>query len=328
MTTQVFLIQAHKDLGQLNALVEQLRDDDFIVYVNLDRKCALDPHGVHPSARLVRNRVDVHWGTFSQVQAALNSLDQIVAEVPAFDKVVFLSAQDFPLLSNARLKDALAELSGRELLDTVAIGPEPGQWAAGFRYQYFHRGDGSPLTRLACRIANRAMRAAGVTRRVPGGMRAYGGSSWWALSRACVQDILARVARDPGLVRFFRRCACPDEMFFQTLVMNSPFAGRVLGQNFRYVQWPEHGARNPKILDESDFERIAASRAHFCRKIDSAASARLMPRLLALRVGRVGTPVPTRTFAYRKHTRGHGVPTLRLACRLTLKFRAIVRADE
>ena len=285
MTTQVFLIQAHKDLGQLNALVEQLRDDDFLVYVNLDRKCALDPGAVHPSARQVKHRVDVHWGTFSQVQAVLNSLEQIVAEVPDFDKVIFLSAQDFPLLSNARLKAALAELSGHELLDTVALGTEAGRWAADFRYQYFHRGDGAPLTRLACRIANRAMRAAGIVRHMPGGMRPYGGSSWWALSQACVEDILARVRREPGLARFFRRCACPDEMFFQTLVMNSPFAPRVLGQNFRYVQWPEHGARNPKILDEGDFERIAASRAHFCRKIDSAASAGLVPRLQALRVG-------------------------------------------
>ena len=283
MTTQVFLIQAHKDLDQLNALVEQLRDDDFRVYVNLDRKCALDPAAVHPFARQVRHRVDVHWGTFSQVQAVLNSLQQIVAEVPVFDKVIFLSAQDFPLLSNARLKDALAQHAGHELLDTVAIGPRPGQWAADYRYRYFHRDDGARLARLACGIANRAMRATGITRRLPGGMRPYGGSSWWALSQACVRDVLARVARDPGLVRFFRTCACPDEMFFQTLVMNSPFAPRVLGQNFRYVQWPEHGARNPKILDEGDFERIAASRAHFCRKIDSEASAALLPRLLALR---------------------------------------------
>jgi hypothetical protein len=282
MTTQVFLIQAHKDLGQLNALVEHLRDDDFLVYVNLDRKCALDPAGVHPFARQVRDRVDVHWGTFSQVQAVLNSLAQIVAEVPAFDKVIFLSAQDFPLLSNARLKEALAQLAGRELLDTVAIGRAPGEWPADFRYQYFHRDDGPYLLRLACRAANRAMRATGRVRRLPGAMRPYGGSSWWALSQACVRAILDRVAREPQLVRFFRNCACPDEIFFQTLVMNSPFADRVLGENFRYVQWPDHGARNPKILDEGDFERIAASRAHFCRKIDSQASASLVPRLLAL----------------------------------------------
>jgi hypothetical protein len=288
---QVFLIQAHKDLGQLNALVEQLRDDDFLVYVNLDRKCDLDPAGVDPRARLVKKRVDVHWGGFSQVQAALNSLAQIVAEVPEFDKVLFLSAQDFPLLSNAALKDELARLRDHELLDTVAIGHAPGQWAADFRYQYFYREHGGKAGRLMLSLLNRAMRAAGLERRMPGGMQPYGGSSWWALSRGCVCMLLERVRREPGLVRFFRRVACPDELFFQTLVMNSPFRARVLGRNFRYVQWPENGARNPKVLDEADFERILAAReqagAHFCRKIDSRASAGLLPRLLALRAASV-----------------------------------------
>lgn len=284
---QVFLIQAHKDLGQINQLVEQLRDDDFLVYLNLDRKSDVDPAGLHPDARQIAERVDVHWGTFSQVQAVLNSLAQIVAEVPEFDKVIFLSAQDFPLLSNAALKAALAALYGRELLDTVPIGHAPGQWAADYRYQYFYRGRVAVPVRLAWALLNMAMRATGVTRRIPGGMQPYGGSSWWALSRACVCALLARVRREPALVRFFRSAACPDELFFQTLVMNSPFRARVLGHNFRYVQWPENGARNPEVLDEGDFERIQAAcqagAAHFCRKIDIRASAGLVPRLLAMR---------------------------------------------
>ncbi|MGB9109868.1 MAG: beta-1,6-N-acetylglucosaminyltransferase [Telluria sp.] len=291
MPKQVFLIAAHKDPAQLNALVGQLRDEDFLIYVHLDAKGAIDPADVDPAARQVHDRVAVHWGCFSQVQATLNSLRQIVAEVPEFDKVLFLSAQDFPLLSNPALKAALASLRGKELLDTVAIGREPGQWAADYRYRYFHRDDGGRLARLACALANRTMRAGGLARRLPGGMQPYGGSSWWALSRDCVQELLARVRREPGILRFFRSVSCPDEMFFQTLVMHSGFRERVLAENFRYIQWPEQGARNPKVLDENDFERIAASKAHFCRKIDSRASSALLPRLIALR--------------------GHGVPTLR-----------------
>lgn len=280
---QVFLIQAHKDPGQLDALVEQLRDDDFLVYVNLDRKSGIDPAAISPHARLVRRRIDVHWGGFSQVQAVLNSLEQILAEVPEFDKLVFLSAQDFPLLSNARLKRELDALRGRELLDTVAIGRGPGQWAADFRYQYFYRAHSPTPLRLGYGLINRLMRVTGRVRRMPGALQPWGGSSWWALSRDCVAALLARLRREPRLLRFFRSVACPDEMFFQTLVMNSPFAGRVLGHNFRYVQWPEKGARHPKILVEADFERIAASQAHFCRKIDSRASAGLVARLTVMR---------------------------------------------
>jgi hypothetical protein len=293
MIKQVFLIAAHKDPAQLNSLVEQLRDEDFLIYVHLDAKGAIDPSEVHPAARQVSDRVAVHWGCFSQVQATLNSLRQIVAEVPEFDKVLFLSAQDFPLLSNPALKAALAQLRANELLDTVAIGREPGQWAADYRYRYFYRDDAGKAARLACSLANRAMRGIGIGRSVPAGMRPYGGSSWWALSRDCVRELLERVRREPGILRFFRSVSCPDEMFFQTLVMNSRFKDRVLAENFRYIQWPEQGARNPKVLDEHDFERIAASKAHFCRKIDSRASAALLPRLIALRrVGAVGVGTP------------------------------------
>ena len=280
---QVFLIAAHKDPAQLNALVERLRDEDFLIYVHLDAKGAIEPAEVHPAARLVGKRVAVHWGCFSQVEATLNSLEQIVAEVSEFDKVLFLSAQDFPLLSNAALKSALAELRRHELLDTAPIGRGPGQWAAAYRYQFFYRQDAGRALRLACSLANRTMRACGLTRRMPYGLQPHGGSSWWALSRDCVRDVLARIRREPGLLRFFRSVSCADELFFQTLVMNSRFRERVLPENFRYVQWPQRGARNPKILDEHDFERIAASKAHFCRKIDSRASAALLQRLEALR---------------------------------------------
>jgi hypothetical protein len=274
---QVFLIQAHKDMAQLNALVGQLGDPDFIVYVHLDRKCALDPAALHRGARLVRERIAVRWGRFSQVEATLASLRQILAEVPDFDKVLFLSAQDFPLLPNSLLKRELERVRGHELIETAVIGPQG--WNVAHRYQYFHRMGANPLERLACGLANRVMRLLGRKRRLPDGLVPHGGSSWWALSRDCAAEVLRLADAHPALARFCRTVQCPDELFFQTLVMHSRFGGRVLSDNFRYVQWPEQGARNPKVLDEGDFERIRASNAHFCRKLESGASAGLLARL-------------------------------------------------
>jgi hypothetical protein len=127
------------------------------------------------------------------------------------------------------------------------------------------------------------MRGLGLRRRMTGGMRPYGGSGWWTLSRACIEMILARVAAEPSLERFFRTTACPDEMFFQTLVMDSPFADNVVSNNFRYIAWQDSSARNPKILDAGDFGDIARSGAHFCRKLDAVRSAGLLPMLVNLR---------------------------------------------
>jgi len=280
---QVFLICAHKDLDQLNRLVGQLCDPDFLVYVHLDRKSGLDPARLHPQARPVRARVAVRWGHVSQVEATLASVRQILAEAPGFDKLVLLSAQDFPLLPNALLKAALARLSDRELIETAPVAFDG--WRVMHRYAYFHRPGANPAARLACAAANRILRLLRCTRRLPYGLTPYGGSCWWALSQGCLREVLALADAYPSLLRFCRSVQSPDELFFQTLVMQSRFAGRVLPDNFRYIAWPQGGACHPKLLDEGDFERIKASGAHFCRKLDSHASAALLPRLLAWKDG-------------------------------------------
>jgi hypothetical protein len=280
---QVILIHAHKDLEQLNALVGQLVDDEFLIYVNVDAKSAIDVGALHPAARLVRPRIDIRWGQFSQVEATLHSLRQILAEAGDFDKLVFISAQDFPLLPNRRLKHELAALGGRELIDCVPLGPQG--WACAGRYQYFHCGGRGALA-LACRLANRLMRSSGVKRAMVNGWQPWGGSSWWTISRDCARMIVQRAGADPAIARFFRTVECPDELFFQTLVMNSPFRQRVLFDNFRHIAWTSPGARNPKVLDAGDFDQLRASPAHFCRKLDPAASAGLLPLLRRLRASR------------------------------------------
>jgi len=278
---QAFLICAHKDMDQLNGLVGQLCDPDFLVYVHLDRKSVLDPARLHPQARLVRERVAVRWGGVSQVEATLASMCQIVREAPDFDKLILLSAQDFPLLPNDGLKAELASMRGNELIETAPIAADG--WRVMHRYAYFHRDCGSPAERLACAAANRVLRQLGRTRHLPDGITPYGGSCWWALSRDCLRELLRLADAHPRLLRFCRSVQSPDELYFQTLAMHSRFASRVLPDNFRYIQWPEGGACHPKVLDDGDFERIRASGAHFCRKLDSHASAALLPRLLAWR---------------------------------------------
>jgi hypothetical protein len=191
------------------------------------------------------------------------------------------------------LRQELLAARERELIECTPVGE--GGWRCEERFHYYHFRAGGRAGKLAERLLERAMRLLGLRRRVPAGLRLYGGSSWWALSRACIVDVLAQVQAEPALLRWWASVACSDELFFQTLVMRSPFAARVLPNNFRYVQWPDSGARNPKVLEAADFPRIAASRAHFCRKIDPAASAALLPLLEQLRRSRLTVSAPPKS---------------------------------
>jgi hypothetical protein len=285
---QVLLIHAHKDLDQLNALVGQMAGPQMLVFVNLDAKSAIDPAQVDGRARLIRRRIPIWWADVSQVEATLHSLTEIIAAVPDFDKVIFVSAQDAPLLPNALLLRELEAVRGHELIECTPVGE--GGWRCEERFEYYHFPRAGRVKALAARALERAMRLTGLRRPMLHGYRPHGGSSWWALSRACIIEVLAQVAADPALLRYFRHVACGDELFFQTLVMRSPFAGRVLHNNYRYMQWPDGDARNPKILEAADFSSIAESNAHFCRKIDAIASAGLLPLLQHLREDRAAGP--------------------------------------
>src|SRR3569832_1189476 len=95
-------------------------------------------------------------------------------------------------------------------------------------------------------------------RRFPSGLVPYGGPDWWSLSRACLAHVLERAEQQPGLVRFFCYTASPGELFFQTVILNSPFAKRV--RNFAaYEEWRDHrrtsGQDLPRLAEEAFNDR-------------------------------------------------------------------------
>ena len=85
-----------------------------------------------------------------------------------------------------------------------------------------------------------------------GNLAPFGGSSWWALSRAACEHILEFVDRNPAIVRFFHNTFCPDESFFQTILNNSELRARI-ARNLTFADWSAGGA-NPVFLSEKHLE--------------------------------------------------------------------------
>jgi hypothetical protein len=58
-----------------------------------------------------------------------------------------------------------------------------------------------------------------------------------------------------------------DEMIFNSIIMNSSFAGRTVSDNLRYIDFIK-GNPSPNILTDRDFGKIISDRYHFARKFD------------------------------------------------------------
>ncbi len=80
--------------------------------------------------------------------------------------------------------------------------------------------------------------------------------------------ILEYVSKNPELKRFYKYSWAPDEMFFQTILMNSSLKSDIINDNKRYIDWEKKNVPLPAILTEKDFDKILMSDKLFARKFD------------------------------------------------------------
>jgi len=267
-----YLINAHKDFNQLERLVARLDDDGADFFIHIDKKVGpasfsalSEALGAH-RATMIPERVDVTWGCFSQVEATLGGLRAVLRSGSRPDYVSLISGQDYPIRSNAFILKFLSERRGAEFVESCELSPRG--WAgAMIRFERYWLNE--MLNHHEISLALRSVLSYLLPKRkVPLGYRAYGGSGWWTISYDCASYIVDFVAGHKDFVNFYRTTACPDEMFFQTIIMNSRFASQVYGDNLRYIDWSE-GNPNPKVLTKDDFHLMQSSDKLFARKFDA-----------------------------------------------------------
>ena len=102
---------------------------------------------------------------------------------------------------------------------------------------------------------------------LPHGLEPYGGHGGICLQKKHVSYILRFVKKHPDLIDFYKHTFAPDEMFFETILMNSPLKNSVINQSIRYDDFSE-GKSHPKNLTREDLESLRKSGKLFARKFN------------------------------------------------------------
>lgn len=265
--TIAYVISAYKLPRQLVRLVSCLQAPGRLFFIHVDRKTPDDVYdemagglrGYDNVRFLERHRCD--WGDFGHVEATLKGLDALIASGAAYDYVQLLTGQDYPIKSNAFADDFLRRHAGTSFMNHRPL-PVDGLFEGGFdRLERRHvRLFGK--TRVIPPSAFNAGRWLW-KRRMPYGLVPYFGSGYWCLHRACIEYVMEFVRAHPAYVRFFRHAWIPDEMFFQTILLNSPLRDTIVHDDLRFIKWP-----GPAVLTSADWDAIAAAPDLFARKFD------------------------------------------------------------
>lgn len=256
-----YLIQAHNNVRHLERLLAALDGEDVFFFVHIDRKAELDlfAHLAAPNVHLVERRVAVYWGDFSQVEATLVLIEAALASPAGVERLVFISGADFPIRSSVEIARFFAERPRAEFINTVPM-PADAVGKPIARLARFHPRPSAPR---AVRGLQKVLMRVGLLPRVRDyrrglrGLRPYGGSSWWALTRSTCEQVMRFVAERPAVVAFFKHTWCPDESFFQTIIGNTAAAARVV-PNLTYSDWAP-GAASPEYLTEKHLPVLKAA---------------------------------------------------------------------
>ena len=239
-----YLLLAHGNPAHLQRLIARLRSDGTAFFIHVDAKADARAfaHLGAADVTLVPAAVAVHWGDFSQVEAILLLMKTALA-AGSFTRFVLLSGVDYPLWPTASINAFFAAQPDAEYINLVAMPCAAAGKPLARLTSYTLRPTLSPLHRLLLRVLLKARIIPRQRDLQPalGALKPYGGSTWWALTRGACTYLVDYVARNPGLVRFFKGTQYADETFLHTILGNSPFMANVR-RNLTYTDWSAGGA--------------------------------------------------------------------------------------
>jgi hypothetical protein len=94
----------------------------------------------------------------------------------------------------------------------------------------------------------------------------YGGSTYWSLTRNSLQYVLDFINNKTEVLRTMRFTFCAEEIYFQTILINSIYIQNIVNDNLRFIDWNSGRGGYPAFLDETDYEKIKATNKIFARK--------------------------------------------------------------
>lgn len=263
-----YVLTVHKNPAQVGRLLRRLATENSTFVIHVDRRASNDVDAAvrreaEPFAAHFVPRHRCFWGGFGFVRGALKGLAELVDQDVEFDYAVLLSGQDYPLRSAVEIEGFFADADGRSFMHGERL-PTSFWNRGGFeRIEKWHL---VSYRALHLRVPWR--------RRVPGGLAPYGGEAWWCFSRPVAEYVNDFVAANPSFVRFFEHVLHPSELFFQTVVMNSPHAGSVVNDHLRCIDWSTDPG--PTIWRSADLPRLQESGKLFARKFDVEVDSRVL----------------------------------------------------
>ena len=285
---QAILITAYKNYNHLEEIINFF-DENFELYIHIDKKSKISETELmnlnkYENVKLVSRKFNVNWGGLNHLKCILYLCEQALKN-PDIYYLHLISGSDYPIQKVSSFLDFFKINSNEEYLNYFEIPRPNGADNGGMdRIEYFNLYDffnakipyENRIIRRLIYFQRRIGYKRPISSKIP---KLYSGSTWWSLSRECVQYVMRFTFENNFLLKRMKCTLCSEEIYFQTIILNSKFALKVNQNTLRCIDWVARNGNNPAVLDTSDFEKLLTTDAFFARKIEYPQSVLLMNKI-------------------------------------------------
>lgn len=285
----VFAILAHNKPQNLELLLETLRGECVFLHidksVNRRKFCNILNVDRFPNLTVLSEEesIKVSWGGYSVVQAEFQLIQSIISKGKPFDKIVFLSGEDFPIKPILEFKKYLATrenfISLQEIKPDLNRGPAYIENQRIARISYIHNMDlrlfkrykgRNFLNTKICQAPFKILARLKIRNPIFDPTKKYFvGSQWIAISNELAKLLLMN---ESILRQEFRFTFAPDELTIQTFygrnlekeLINSDEFDAVIDASFHLV--PPGFTVGGQEWQTSHLQKIIESNKFFVRK--------------------------------------------------------------
>lgn len=281
---QAYLIIAHKDDLVFNTLLKMLDHSKNDIFIHMDIKNNqydeenVEDHIKNASLYHVE-RTSVTWGGESQINAELLLLEKATS-IGKYQHYHLISGADLPIKTQEQIQSFFESNADKEFLRF-----ENDRFEYADRVRYYHL-----LQDKVGRSHNIFLR--GIEKVIVSLQKFFHihrnkdiifqkGTNWFSIT-----DEFARyvVSMKPWIKETFKYTYCCDEVFMQTLIINSPFVNNLYHKEFdnspyaimRLIDWTRG---KPYIFLVLDYDELCESEMMFARKFDSVVDKEIIKKI-------------------------------------------------
>ncbi|WP_038329093.1 beta-1,6-N-acetylglucosaminyltransferase [Kingella kingae] len=253
-----YLMLAHRPPYHLATLAAQQPQARF--YLHYDVKSPFADlyflRGLH-NVKILNNRINIHWGGFSMIEATLVLMQAALAD-SRNQYFHLISGDCLPLQSPEHMTNIMQQTGAGCLFLTCHV-----ELRLRYRVRFnVPHADSNWQRSLLGKLLTKVAQIADSI--LPSQIVPYSGSQWFSADRVALQLLFNESLGDR--VSQFERKLCPDEHFFQHIAQKHQSSLHWVNQNHRYIQFAGH-ANHPDFLTLAQVQAACRQDFWFARKV-------------------------------------------------------------